>query len=84
MHPALSVIFFTTLSGAGYGLLIWSALAALSRWPAAPAPLLVCVVLALVLVDRRPAQFDGAPGQAAARVARVLAVAHAPGCRAKA
>jgi len=26
MHPALSVIFFTTLSGAGYGLLFWSAL----------------------------------------------------------
>lgn len=23
MHPALSVIFFTTLSGAGYGLLVW-------------------------------------------------------------
>ena len=23
MHPALSVIFFTTLSGAGYGLLAW-------------------------------------------------------------
>jgi DMSO reductase anchor subunit len=27
MHPALSVIFFTTLSGAGYGLLAWSGLA---------------------------------------------------------
>ena len=26
MHPALSVIFFTTLSGAGYGLLTWSGL----------------------------------------------------------
>src|SRR5690554_1193203 len=26
MHPALSVIFFTTLSGAGYGLLAWSGL----------------------------------------------------------
>ena len=23
MHPALSVIFFTTLSGAGYGVLMW-------------------------------------------------------------
>lgn len=37
MHPALSVIFFTTLSGAGYGLLAWSALAALGGrvpgWP---------------------------------------------------
>ena len=29
MHPAFSVIFFTTLSGAGYGLLVWTALAAL-------------------------------------------------------
>jgi DMSO reductase anchor subunit len=49
MHPALSVIFFTTLSGAGYGLLIWCALAALAQ--ALPArPLLVCVVMALVLV----------------------------------
>lgn len=26
MHPALSVIFFTTASGAGYGLLVWLAL----------------------------------------------------------
>jgi len=23
MHPAYSVLFFTTMSGAGYGLLIW-------------------------------------------------------------
>ena len=29
MHPALSVIFFTTLSGLGYGLLAWSGVAAL-------------------------------------------------------
>ena len=26
MHPAFSVIVFTTASGAGYGLLIWLAL----------------------------------------------------------
>jgi DMSO reductase anchor subunit len=31
MHPAYSVIFFTTASGAGYGLLTWMALAALFR-----------------------------------------------------
>lgn len=49
MHPALSVIFFTTLSGAGYGLLIWSALAALFRWTGAGS-LLIGVLLALVLV----------------------------------
>ncbi|MEO6155500.1 MAG: DmsC/YnfH family molybdoenzyme membrane anchor subunit [Thermomonas sp.] len=50
MHPAFSVIFFTTLSGAGYGLLAWAALATLlggSR----PMPLLVAIVLALVLVS---------------------------------
>ncbi|MFM9941189.1 MAG: dimethyl sulfoxide reductase anchor subunit family protein [Hyphomicrobiaceae bacterium] len=35
MHPAYSVLFFTTLSGAGYGLLIWLAvLALLDRVPA--------------------------------------------------
>jgi len=49
MNPALSVIFFTTLSGAGYGLLFWSALAAWSG-RVAPAPLLLATVSALVLV----------------------------------
>jgi DMSO reductase anchor subunit len=48
MHPALSVIFFTTMSGAGYGLLAWAALAALTGQ--APArPLLASVAIALVL-----------------------------------
>ena len=36
MNPALSVIFFTTLSGAGYGLLAWTALGALQQQPARP------------------------------------------------
>jgi DMSO reductase anchor subunit len=49
MHPALSVIFFTSLSGAGYGLLFWSALAALFNWMRT-GPLLLAVVLGLVLV----------------------------------
>ncbi len=48
MNPALSVIFFTTLSGAGYGLLAWTALAALFGQPTRP--LLVSIALALVLV----------------------------------
>ncbi len=48
MNPALSVIFFTTLSGAGYGLLAWTALAALAGQP--PRPLLVSIALALTLV----------------------------------
>ena len=26
MHPAFSVLFFSTLSGAGYGLLAWTML----------------------------------------------------------
>jgi sulfite dehydrogenase (quinone) subunit SoeC len=49
MHPALSVIFFTTLSGAGYGLLVWTAIATLLRQP--PRPLLVSLLLALALVS---------------------------------
>jgi sulfite dehydrogenase (quinone) subunit SoeC len=49
MHPAFSVIVFTTLSGAGYGLLAWTALAAIAA--AAPArTLLVALALALALV----------------------------------
>lgn len=49
MNPAFSVIFFTTLSGAGYGLLIWSALAALFD-RAQPGALLLALLLALALV----------------------------------
>lgn len=50
MHPAFSVIVFTTLSGAGYGLLFWSALAAAISGRMPVASLLVAVALALVLV----------------------------------
>ncbi len=52
MHPAYSVIFFTTSSGAGYGLLFWLSLAEilvpglLDRWPA-----LAALVLALMLIS---------------------------------
>lgn len=49
MHPALSVIFFTTFSGAGYGLLFWAALAML-RGDARPWPLLLGIAIALGLV----------------------------------
>jgi DMSO reductase anchor subunit len=48
MHPALSVIFFTSLSGAGYGLLLWTALAALHGGPRA-STLLIGLGLGLVL-----------------------------------
>jgi sulfite dehydrogenase (quinone) subunit SoeC len=49
MNPAFSVIVFTTLSGAGYGLLAWTGMAALAG-AAPPASLLVATLLALVLV----------------------------------
>lgn len=49
MHPALSVIFFTSLSGAGYGLLFWSALATFSG-RVHPWSLSMATMLALVLV----------------------------------
>ncbi len=49
MNPALSVILFTALSGAGYGLLCWSAVVALGGW-LGPRSLLVAAALALLLV----------------------------------
>jgi len=50
MHPALSVIFFTTLSGAGYGLLAWLAIASLGD--GLPGELrMVATLLALVLAS---------------------------------
>jgi len=48
MHPALSVIFFTTLSGAGYGLLFWAGWHALTGQSAART-LLESIALAIVL-----------------------------------
>ncbi len=51
MHPALSVIFFTTLSGAGYGLWFLLALGVLAGAPL-PAPLrLAALLCGLVLVS---------------------------------
>ena len=48
MNPAFSVLFFTTLSGAGYGLLSWAALAALTGGIPARA-LLVALLLGMLL-----------------------------------
>jgi DMSO reductase anchor subunit len=48
MNPAFSVIVFTTLSGAGYGLLAWTALAAVLQQPARA--LLLCLLAGLALV----------------------------------
>src|SRR5260221_648142 len=52
MHPALSVILFTTASGAGYGLLILLAVfAALGLLPAHPGFGLAAFVVALGLIS---------------------------------
>jgi DMSO reductase anchor subunit len=51
MHPAYSVILFTSASGAGYGLLVWLALARLTgAWAIAPAAGFAACLLALALV----------------------------------
>lgn len=46
MHPALSVIFFTVVSGMGYGLLFWAGLGALAG--AAPRALLAAIAVGAV------------------------------------
>ena len=51
MHPAYSVILFTSASGAGYGLLIWLALAQLSgTWQPGPVTAVAACLVALALV----------------------------------
>src|SRR5688572_29421208 len=49
MHPAYSVILFTTMSGAGFGLLMWFAVLALIG-KVAPSPALGIVALGLAFV----------------------------------
>lgn len=52
MHPAYSVILFTTASGAGYGLLFWTALAHIARVvPPGHGIRLTALTLGLVLVS---------------------------------
>jgi DMSO reductase anchor subunit len=48
MHPAFSVIAFTTLSGAGYGLLFWLGLLVVAG-QASRVPMLILVALAIAL-----------------------------------
>jgi DMSO reductase anchor subunit len=51
MHPAYSVILFTSASGAGYGLLVWLALTRLTgAWAIGPVAGLAACLLALALV----------------------------------
>ena len=86
MHPAFSVIFFTTATGAGYGLLALLGLLGRvrpdSRRTAGSA--LVGLGLALALDHGRAAVVDRPSRPPGAGMARVLAMAHRPGCRAKA
>lgn len=52
MHPALSVILFSTLSGAGYGLLFWlGLLVAFGQAGRAPSLILTSLAIAFVLVS---------------------------------
>jgi DMSO reductase anchor subunit len=55
MHPAFSVIFFTALSGAGYGLMAWLGALVLVRFGGGdalpPRSLAVALALALILVS---------------------------------
>lgn len=51
MNPAPSIVFFTTASGAGYGLLFWlGLLRPLGLVPQVPAFALLCLALALLLI----------------------------------
>ncbi|KAJ54343.1 DMSO reductase [Actibacterium mucosum KCTC 23349] len=50
MHPAYSVILFTTSSGAGYGLLFWLSLAHMAGRLPGGAMAFIAVALALVLI----------------------------------
>src|SRR5579875_161799 len=60
MHPALSVIFFTTSAGTGYGLVIWlGILAALRVTPTQPLFGIVALVVALVLFTVGPVLLFG-------------------------
>ena len=52
MHPALSVIFFTTLSGAGYGLLFLFGIGIASRqWPQLPYEVIMPMTIGFCLVS---------------------------------
>ena len=76
MHPAYSVILFTTASGAGYGLLAWLGLFAwLDYVPPHSTLGIVGLGLALDLDSCGTAIVDDASRPAGAGVARVLAMA---------
>ncbi len=51
MHPAFSVVFFTTMSGAGYGLWIWLGLLAAGNSPVPRIPGLVALAVGFACVS---------------------------------
>ena len=80
MHPAPSIIVFTTLSGLGFGLMAWLGIGAHqpAGWappPSAPSP--------LAPRRRRPARQPPPPRPAAPLPQGLLPVAHAPGSAAR-
>ena len=50
MHPALTILFFTTLAGTAHGLVVALALASLLRVPMAPGFLASALLVAAVLL----------------------------------
>ena len=78
MHPAYSVIIFTTMSGAGFGLLVWLAALALLGQDRDHSPALGIVgARTCVCADRiGPGLIDRPPRAAGARLAGIFAVAH--------
>ena len=51
MHPAFSVIFFTTFSGAGYGLWLWLGILAAGNSPVARLPALIALTVGFLCVS---------------------------------
>jgi DMSO reductase anchor subunit len=72
MHPAASIIFFTTLSGLGYGLAAWLGLGVMEPGLYST---LAAYALALALIGAGLLSSTLAPGQSAARMAGVFAMA---------
>ena len=77
MHPAFSVILFTTASGAGYGLLALARALRARRRLLPPTTWfgLAALGLAAALITRGPPEFDAPSRPARAGAGRVLAMA---------
>ena len=81
MHPAYSVIAFTTTSGAGYGLLFWVSVAHLfgalpdGRWFGFLALALALALATFGLLDARPSWASRTCIQILLAMAELMAVA---------